>query len=271
MATVNKYPKADFYVGFNATGINEETANHSSMDEIYSGEGEYFTPELVTWAISNTSTNNTGWGAWQEDDERRGTSTWKVRRLVVSFADLSADGDLTGAASINAVKLYLYGYGSNDSVGNITILGTHYTSTPSLDEGVPASFESYTFGNALAATAGAATMPDTNAYAGLSLNTDGLTAVTNAIGGDGNVTFGVMDRSIDYGYAESDTGYINDTTNATGVFLSSYTGTSRDPYIEIDYTPASSGYGNDVNGVAAANISNVSGVATANITNVMGI
>jgi hypothetical protein len=240
------------------------------MDEIYTGEGETFTSELVTWSISSTSAHNSGWGAWQEDG--RGTSTWKVRRLVVSFADLAADSNLTGAASINAVKLYLYGYGDNESVGNIALLGTNYTAVPSVaEEGIPSSFGSYTFGNTLAGDEGAASLTAEPEYAACNLNDAGINAVTDAINGDGSVTFGVMDRSIDYNYAEGDSGYINDTSNATGVFLSSYTGTSRDPYIEIDYTPASSGYGNDVNGVASANISNVSGVATANISNVMGI
>ena len=40
-------------------------------------------------------------------------------------------------------------------------------------------------------------------------------------------------------------------------------------YVVIDYTPA--GYGNAVNGVAAANISKVNGIATADISKVNGI
>jgi len=45
-------------------------------------------------------------------------------------------------------------------------------------------------------------------------------------------------------------------------------GTSRDP--KIDYTLVT-GYGNAVNGIAAANISKVNGIATANISKVNGI
>ena len=50
--------------------------------------------------------------------------------------------------------------------------------------------------------------------------------------------------------------------------MSDYTGTSRDPYIE--YTVAT-GYGNTVNGVAAASIGKINGVATASISKVNGI
>ena len=42
-------------------------------------------------------------------------------------------------------------------------------------------------------------------------------------------------------------------------------------YVTVDYTAAASGYGNDVNGVASANIGKVDGVATANIEKVIGV
>ena len=67
--------------------------------------------------------------------------------------------------------------------------------------------------------------------------------------------------------------YLNSAlgTNVTlnyGAYYTNYTGTSRDPYIE--YT-VSVGYGNDVNGVAAASIGKVNGVETANISKVNGV
>ena len=71
--------------------------------------------------------------------------------------------------------------------------------------------------------------------------------------------------------------YTNDYLNSaltSSVFLNAggtytnYTGTSRDP--KIDYTLAT-GYGNAVNGIAAANISKVNGIATASISKVNGI
>ena len=67
--------------------------------------------------------------------------------------------------------------------------------------------------------------------------------------------------------------YLNSalTSNVTlncGAYYAEYTGTTRDP--KIDYTLAT-GYANDVNGVASANIGKVMGVATANIEKVNGI
>ena len=66
--------------------------------------------------------------------------------------------------------------------------------------------------------------------------------------------------------------YLNSalTSNAflnCGGTYAEYSGTSRDP--KIDYTLA--GYGNSVNGVAAANIAGINGVATANISKVNGV
>ena len=58
-------------------------------------------------------------------------------------------------------------------------------------------------------------------------------------------------------------------TNGFFHFHENQAGTSRDPH--LDYTLAPSGYGNNVNGVASANIGEVIGVATANISKVIGI
>ena len=54
-----------------------------------------------------------------------------------------------------------------------------------------------------------------------------------------------------------------------GGYFSEWSGTSYDPH--IDYTLAATGYANDVNGVASANIGKVNGVATASISKVNGI
>ena len=71
--------------------------------------------------------------------------------------------------------------------------------------------------------------------------------------------------------------YTNDYLNSAltsnvylncGGYYAEYSGTTRDP--KIDYTLAT-GYGNAVNGIAAANISKINGIATANIDKVNGI
>ena len=61
----------------------------------------------------------------------------------------------------------------------------------------------------------------------------------------------------------------SNTTLKCGAYYAEYTGTTRDP--KIDYTLAATGYANDVNGVASANIGKVMGVTTANIEKVNGI
>ena len=54
----------------------------------------------------------------------------------------------------------------------------------------------------------------------------------------------------------------------TGFYYANSSGTSSDPH--LDYT-LSTGYGNAVSGVAAANIGSINGVATANISKVNGV
>ena len=58
------------------------------------------------------------------------------------------------------------------------------------------------------------------------------------------------------------------TSETNGFYFADNTSTSKDPY--IDYTVAT-GYGNNVIGVASANIGEVIGVATANIEKVTGV
>ena len=47
--------------------------------------------------------------------------------------------------------------------------------------------------------------------------------------------------------------------------------TAKELFVTVDYTPASSGYANNVIGVAAGNIGKVNGVATAHIEKVIGV
>ena len=106
----------------------------------------------------------------------------------------------------------------------------------------------------------------------------GVTAVQSAIDGTGNFTFGVMDSAVDHAYSEGgadDGTYIGSSEGSaaggTGVYLSNYSGTTRDPRIIITYTPAASGYGHESIGVASANISKINAVATANISKFIGV
>ena len=58
-----------------------------------------------------------------------------------------------------------------------------------------------------------------------------------------------------------------DTTKQSGI---TFQNSSSPVYLDITYTPTSTGYGNNVNGVGSSSIANVIGVATASIANVNG-
>jgi len=55
----------------------------------------------------------------------------------------------------------------------------------------------------------------------------------------------------------------------SGMYYTEYTGTTRDP--KIDFTAGAAGYGNDVMGVASANIGKINGIATGDISKVNGV
>ena len=52
--------------------------------------------------------------------------------------------------------------------------------------------------------------------------------------------------------------------NTTGMFIAEI-------FVTVDYTAGSSGYENDVMGVAAANIEKIMGVSSANIEKIIGV
>ena len=72
---------------------------------------------------------------------------------------------------------------------------------------------------------------------------------------------------VDYDYDYTNTTIANSATTRSGMRLVSASAALR-PY--ITYT-LSTGYGNNVNGVASANIGKVLGVATANIDKINGV
>ena len=79
-----------------------------------------------------------------------------------------------------------------------------------------------------------------------------------------NNEFKVVIMSYDYDYVDT----APTSLYELGMYFGNY-GTSRAP--KIDYTEAVTGYGNNVSGVASADISVINGIATANISKVNGI
>ena len=100
-----------------------------------------------------------------------------------------------------------------------------------------------------------------------------VTAINNAVG-SGTLTVGVMGY-YDYRFAagiSTDWPSIGGNQVRIHMYYSEGTGTSKDPYLEIDgISVASSGYGNNVLGVASGDIAKVNGVATADIEKVIGV
>ena len=141
-------------------------------------------------------------------------------------------------------------------------------------------------------------MDDTSGLSGATFNNFVVTAVFQkhgARGADGSFNVNIGDNSSAASFGSvSDATFV--TTNATPTTISSsaiaFGGSVSDSdvddmrikvtttdatqvrffqlYVTVDYT-AASGYGNAVNGVAAASISKINGVATASISKVNGI
>ena len=79
-------------------------------------------------------------------------------------------------------------------------------------------------------------------------------------------TLAICLMNYDHDYVDSAPTSNLTTTQQFGMYFSDSSGTGNDPYIEY-----STGYGNDVLGVASANISKIIGVATADIDKVIGV
>lgn len=99
-------------------------------------------------------------------------------------------------------------------------------------------------------------------YNSITLNANALADLKN------NSVFSIAFVDFDYDYLNVDPGTSHGVTR-TGMYYADFGGTSRDPF--IDFTLATGGYGNNVNGVASANIGSVIGVATANIDKINGV
>ena len=73
------------------------------------------------------------------------------------------------------------------------------------------------------------------------------------------------DSSTDWTYSNLEALSLRLTKNAAVEVRLSYFA------LQVTYTPAAAGYGNDVNGIASGNIGKVNGIATSNISKVNGV
>jgi hypothetical protein len=114
-----------------------------------------------------------------------------------------------------------------------------------------------------------ATSPAANgSFTSFTLNSDAISHINSIRGNVGSSALFkivVMEHDHDYSNVVQSDG----TSEITGYYYANHGTSGNRPY--LDYTAATSGYGNDVMGVASANISSVNGIPTANISEVNGV
>ena len=94
----------------------------------------------------------------------------------------------------------------------------------------------------------------TSGFNDITLNSDALADITN----NDNFTLAIVENDSDFANSDQGDGAYDISVNLSVT-------------ITLDYTVAATGYGNDVNGVASANIAKVIGVATADIEKIIGV
>ena len=184
-------------------------------------------------------------------------SRWSISR---AFFDWDTSG-ITSTVSSATLKLHAF---SNIASDIIVVKSGHDPSTATddwfstwlTDQSITLS--GWGSGD-VTAYSGEIDVTATNAYTEITLNSDALSDLVSLS------SFKIA--VIDYDYDYSDTS-VGTSVYKTGWNYADSTASHRHPI--IDYTLAV-GYGNDVIGVASANIGKVNGIATADISKVNGI
>jgi len=229
------------------------------MATVYAGNSGYVARYAYeTWstirnnstgtASSDTAYSHPG-GVRVGHTSGRGSDLFQIFR---SFFYFDTSG-ITGTLSDATLKIYGYYYGTADIIavksdamggdGGTALALTDYNN---LDFSTAYSAELATW--------------STSGYNDITLNATALADMKN------NDALIVCVIEYDHDYLDSAP---SNMVNSTGMYYDANKYTVADPY--IDYTVAASGYGNAVNGVAAASIGKVDGVATANIEKVIGV
>lgn len=204
-------------------------------------------------AFSHT-TSNFQFGIYNIYSAGRGGSLFSIVRSYFAF-DLSG---LSGTAT--SAELYIY----SDNLGtNATDEKTiHLVESTALTSGAADFGNCFSGGTTLGTGMGTIVTSTTAGYHSNNLNTAGLAELNNAVG-SGTLTIGAL------GHYDR-----NNTAPSLGgnfvkihIYYSEYSGTSRDPYLEITFP----GYTHKVLGVAAASIGKINGVSIGDIEKVNGV
>ena len=243
------------------------------MPNLYSNNNDGYiqSSNVATWAGARDDTSGSlntvttvapSFTAAARFASRGGGNTYQVSRSFMYF-DTSG---ITGTVSAATIKIR--GYISNDgSIIAVKSDGFGGDGGTALSNADLRKIVGYSAGSSLAGNA----TDYSNNITGSSWSTSGYNDLTGTsdlradMQNNNVVIICFMDYTNDYlNSAVGSNAYLN-----CGAYMTNYTGTSRDPYIE--YTLAPTGYANNVNGVASANISKINGIATASIEKVNGI
>ena len=167
---------------------------------------------------------------------------------TVASATLKIYGYVNGNADVIVVKSNAFGSGYEGA----TLAKADFNSIPgfTLDQDMNGNVTDYS---------SEITTWSTSGYNDITLNSTALTDMQN------DDAFKIALINHDHDYKNVDPGIA--VSNLGGMYFTAYSGTSTDPVIE--YTL--SGYGNNVIGVASADIAKVNGVATGDIEKIIGI
>ena len=226
------------------------------MPTLYSNtnDGSITTGNETSWDAARDKTSGTADTNNTEDtpiifrSSGRGGTTYKIGRNFMYF-DTSG---ITSTVSSATLKLWWRANTESYIVMKSTAFGG--------DGGTAlanADFDNITWGTPYSAEI---TNNGSAEYQDYTLNASALADIKN------NDVLIIAIVNYDHDYNDSAPG--SDVNINSKHYMTDYTGTSRDPY--IDYTVVT-GYGNTVIGVASGNISKVNDIATADIDKIIGV
>ena len=242
------------------------------MPDLYSNtdDGQIFVNNGSSWADARDATSGTvtatASGSSSFTSARRSTGrsglVYGVYRSFMYFDTSSI------TSSVASATIKIYGFSGNDgsviAVKSTAFGGDGGTALASTD-----------FNNISGFSTGSSLDGNATVYVPQILTTNWSTTAYNSMTGTSDLKTDMQNNDVviicfmDYTNDYLNSALTSDLTLNIGGQYTEFGGssTTKDPYIE--YTLA--GYGNNVNGVAAANISKVKGVATASIDKIIGV
>ena len=173
--------------------------------------------------IRSDSLSSYSIGVYNRKQAGRGGSNWYCYRSYFSF-DVSGESGTVDSATI---KLYLDNVGSAGLAARVVLV-----EATAFAGGIADFGNCFSSGSTLGTlVAPYVTVSATAGYHDFELNSDGITALNNAVGSG---QFQVCLMGYVFDYSNSDPG-AGSTYTRISVTYSEYTGTSRDPKVEIDY------------------------------------